>query len=408
MAQSRSSHLLIIFTTVFIDMVGVGIIIPVIPVLFFDDYSLLFAPGVSDDRRSILYGLLIASYPVMQFFGAPVLGSLSDRYGRRPMLGLSLIGTMIGYLLFAYAVLKGYLWLLFLSRMLPGFMGGNIAIVLSAISDVSGKEARARNFGLVGVAFGLGFILGPTLGGILADNTIVGWFNPATPFWFTAGLTGLNILLVQFRFRETLVKKSETKVNIWKGFRNVAKSFRYPQLRDIFSVVLLLSLGFTFFTQFFSVMLIEKFDYGEKDIGLLYGWTGIWLTFTQGVTVRFLSRKIASARVLLYSILGLGTVLSLILFPTSAWWMYLLCPFIATFQGITTPNLTAVVSAQASDEQQGEILGINQSMSSLGHAFPPIIAGYLHTLNSNLPLTAAAIITLLGWLAYLRFYRRNR
>ncbi len=405
--RAKDRRLLTIFVTVFIDMLGVGIIIPVIPALFFEESSTFFPQQTSEAYRSIAYGFLIAAFPIMQFFGAPALGSLSDRYGRKPLLILSLIGTAIGYALFANAILSRMLWLLFLSRMLPGFMGGNIAIIFSSISDVSDPQSRARNFGLVGMAFGLGFILGPTIGGLLADNTVISWFTPATPFWFTTGLTVLNILLVAFRFQETLKNPQERRVSFLDGFRNVAGSFKAPNLRRIFLVVLLLSLGFTFFTQFFSVLLFDRFQYTEKNIGLLYGWIGIWLAITQGVTVRQLSRYFSSGYIIQFSILGLAIALSLVLLPQEGFWFYLISPLIATAQGVTAPNLTAVVSEQTTADQQGEILGINQSMQSLGQAVPPIVAGYLNTLNGNLPLLSAALLTFIAWLFYIYFFGRR-
>ncbi|MCB0704919.1 MAG: MFS transporter [Saprospiraceae bacterium] len=390
-----------IFVTVFIDMLGVGIIIPVIPALFFEPGSGFFDGNIEKASISIIYGFLLASYPIMQFFGAPLLGALSDQHGRKPLISLSLLGTMIGYLLFAIAILQQNIVLLFLSRMLPGFTGGNISIIFSAISDISkDNEERTRNFGLVGMAFGLGFILGPTIGGLLADDSIVSWFNPTTPFWFTAFLTLANILLVRFRFRETIKERRKTAITLFSGFRNVVRSFSAPHLRAIFTVVLTLSLGFTFFTQFFSVRLIEKFNYSEANIGLLYGWIGIWLVFTQGVIVRYLSRRVAPKTVLRFSTLALGIALALILIPQQDAWFYLINPFIAIAQGMTAPNLTSVVSSQAKATEQGEILGINQSMQSLGQAVPPILAGYLYAINSNFPLMAAAGFTLLGSLIF--------
>jgi len=404
----NNSRMLPIFLTVFIDMLGIGIIIPVIPVLFFDTSTSFFDPSVSEARRSILYGLLVAAYPFMQFFGAPLLGSLSDRYGRKPVLVISLFGTMVGYLLFATAIYNQNIWLLYLSRMLPGFTGGNISVILSSIADVSDDKSRTKNFGLVGMAFGLGFILGPFLGGVLADDAVLPWFDHATPFWFTAGLTLLNIAFVYFKFGETLRQRRESRMSLLTGFRNVAKSFSIPNLRVIFSVVLLLSLGFSFFTQFFSVYLIQKFQFTELKIGQLYAWIGIWLAITQGLTVRLLARRFHSAQLLNVSILGMSLALGLLLVPDKAVWFYLINPLIATFQGITSPNMTSVISMQAGSERQGEILGINQSMQSLGQIIPPLIAGYINAIDVRLPLLAATVLTLIGWLVYVAvFQSRN-
>jgi DHA1 family tetracycline resistance protein-like MFS transporter len=391
-------------------MLGVGIIIPVIPALFFEESTAILDASYSEAQRSILYGFLIASYPVLQFFGAPLLGALSDRYGRKPMLTMSLFGTMIGYLLFAWAIKEGWLVLLFLSRMLPGFTGGNISIILSSIADVSDAQSKTRNFGLVGMAFGLGFILGPTLGGVLADNTVVSWFSSETPFYFTAAITLLNIILVWYRFRETLQQASSVPFSMLRGFRNIGKSFAAPNLRGIFTIVLGLSLGFTFFTQFYAVILIQDFDFTEKNIGLLFGWIGIWLAITQGLIVRKLSNIVAPKFILQFTILTLSIGIALVLLPDQAWWFYVIAPIIAISQGITSPNMTSVISEQANADQQGEILGINQSMQSLGQAIPPIIAGYLNAIDNRLPMVAAAGLIFLSWLIYMLLFggRKNQ
>lgn len=388
-------------------MLGVGVIIPIIPVLFFEADSSLFGPEVSQTFRSITYGFLIAAYPMMQFFGAPLLGGLSDKHGRKPVLLISLFGTLIGYLVFAYAVDVQILWLLFAARMLPGFTGGNIAVILSSIADVSSTADKAKNFGLVGAAFGIGFVVGPTLGGILADPTLVSWFNPVVPLLFVAGLTVINLLLVWFQFPETLKERKQTKLNAFSGFKNIAAAFQSPNLRKIFLVALLISLGFTFFTQFFGVYLIQEFGWQERQIGFLFGWVGIWLAITQGLIVRRMSGIVLPSRVLQFSIAGIAISIALLLVPKEAWLFYLIHPLIAITYGLTSPNLTSVISDQAGPQEQGKILGINQSMQSVGQFFPPIIAGYLNALDARFPLVASAALMAVAWLAFMVVSKRK-
>ena len=152
--------------------------------------------------------MLIASYPLAQFFGAPILGALSDKHGRKKIILISLIGTFFGYLLFAYGIITKNVTLLFASRMLDGFTGGNISTIMSAIADVSTVKDKTKNFGMIGMAFGLGIILGPFIGGNLADPNNVSWFNHSTPFWFAALICLFNIALVVFNFKETCKKFS--------------------------------------------------------------------------------------------------------------------------------------------------------------------------------------------------------
>lgn len=405
--MQQKSPLFAVFLTVFIDMLGVGIIIPVLPSLFMSPDSSILPLSTSHYDRSVLYGFLIAIYPAMQFFGAPVLGALSDRFGRKPMLQISLLGTLLGYLLFGVAILDRNLPLLFISRALPGFTGGNISIIMSALSDISTPENRTKNFGLVGMAFGLGFILGPAIGGVLADNTVLPWFSHATPFWFTAGLTVLNLLLVQFNFPETNTDRRASNVSFATGFHNIARAFTSPNLRSIFAVSLLLSLGFSSFTQFFSVYMIQKFSATEKEIGLLFGWIGIWLAFTQGFTTRKLAARYQPREVMRWSILLLSISVLAVLAPQQLWMIMLVSPFIATFQGLTAPNLTTMVSTLASPQEQGEILGINQSMVSVGQFLPAIISGYLNSLNGSFPIIAGAFFLFMAWVVFVRRFKTD-
>ena len=166
-----------IFFTVFLDLLGLGIIIPILPALLLDPINGILKVTYSFSTRTLIYGFLIAAYPIAQFFGAPILGALADQKGRKKLLLLSLVGTVGGYAIFILGILTSNLYLLFLGRIVDGFTGGNISIAQSAIADVSTPETKSRNFGLIGMAFGLGFIIGPYIGGKLSDSAIVSWLD---------------------------------------------------------------------------------------------------------------------------------------------------------------------------------------------------------------------------------------
>ncbi len=406
MSPSHNRPILPLFLTVFIDMLGVGIAIPVLAAVFLNETGGALPAGTPFATRTLLYGILLAAYPIAQFFGAPVLGALSDHRGRKPILLLSLAGTGLGYLLFALGVMWQSLPLLFVSRILDGFTGGNIAIAMSAIADISDKENKTKNFGLMGTAFGLGFILGPFLGGELSSPDLVPWFSLATPFFATAILTFINVGLCAYFLPETLKNRVHTPLSFLTGIRNLGKAFTAPPIRTMFLVVFLLGLGFNFFTQFFQVFLIERFAFTEVDTGRLFGYIGIWIAFTQGVLTRPVSARYSSEAVIRIVSLGLAIMLFTLIFPTQSWTFYVLMPFIAICQGLLMPNLTSVVSNLAGPDAQGEIMGINQSVQSAAQSVPPLVAGVLTGVALELPILCGSVITLLAWAIFTYHFRR--
>jgi MFS transporter, DHA1 family, tetracycline resistance protein len=406
--KNKDLRILPIFFTVFIDLLGLGIIIPILPAVILNPAANMLPASYDFSLRTIIYGFLIASYPIMQFFGAPVLGVLADQMGRRKILALSLIGTLVGYVLFAIGIITGNIWLLFAGRMIDGFTGGNISTAQSAIADISDETNKARNFGIIGMAFGLGFVIGPYIGGKLSDPAIVSWFRFDTPFWFASILVIINLMLIAFFFPETLKTKKEGRIDLFAGFRNISKAFHNDRLRNIFLVIFLLTIGFNFFTQFFQVFLIGKFRFNQSQIGDLFAYMGIWIALAQGAFLRPLSKRFRPAQIMPYSIILLALVFPVLLVPRESSWIYVIIPFIAIFQGLTQPNGTAIVSSLSDAASQGEILGMNQSIVSLAQALPPILAGFLTSINLNLPTLFAAGTTFAAWIIFVTVFKRSR
>lgn len=407
MMNNRKS-ILPIFFTVFLDLLGLGIVIPILPAVILDPGNGVLPMNFSFSSRTLVYGFLIASFPLAQFFGAPILGTLADKKGRKKLLTISLLGTLVGYVLFAVGVIEKNIYLLFMGRILDGFTGGNISIAQSAIADISDEKTKSRNFGLVGMAFGLGFIIGPYIGGKLSDPSIISWFNYATPFWLSVILSSINIILVLLRFEETLVVKRNVKVNVFSGVRNIQKAFTLKRVRVMFLVVFLLTVGFNFFTQFFQVFLIGKFKFNQSQIGDLFAYIGLWSAIAQGGLLRPLSKKFSPRNILSYSIILLAATFPVLLIPDKAIYLYMIIPFVAAFQGLTNPNATAIVSNLTEKDKQGEILGINQSIQSLAQAIPPIIAGFVTSININMPIIFAAISTIMAWLVFKFIFAAKR
>jgi MFS transporter, DHA1 family, tetracycline resistance protein len=400
--------LMTIIFIVFLDVLGMTIIIPILAPIFLDSTTTILSSNVPYATRTMLLGFLMAAYPFAQFFGSPILGSLSDRHGRKKVLFISMAGSLVGYVIFAYGIFLGNLWLLFISRLLDGFTGGNISVALSSIADISTRKSKTRNFGLVGAAYGAGLIVGPFFGGILSDNTLVFWFSHATPFLFAALLTFINMVLMLVYLPETLKVRINRPLSLFSGFHNVIKAFRMTNLRTMFSVVFLIMLGFTFFTHFLPVFLIEKFHYDETLSGYLFAYLGLWIVLTQALIVKFLSRAFSPKAILSFSILIFGLSYFAVILASSSLMLYILGPLVAIFCGITLPSYNALISNIGSSKSQGEILGINQSMQSLAQCIPPIIAGFIIAIHPSWPTIIGGVITLLAWLIFILFYRDSR
>ncbi|GIU69462.1 MAG: tetracycline resistance MFS efflux pump [Candidatus Woesearchaeota archaeon] len=404
---SNKFSILPIFFIVLIDMIGIGLVIPILAPLLINPSNSILASSTSFATRTIILGLLLASYPLAQFFGAPILGALSDRYGRKKLLLVSLAGTLAGYILFAIAIINNQLWLLFVSRIIDGFTGGNITIVLSAIADISSPQEKVKRFGLIGMAFGLGVIIGPFIGGKLADSSIVSWFNYATPFWFAAILCFVNIIVLIINFKETLQIKKHSDISILTGFRHVKKAFSFLELRVLFIFVFMFTLGFSFYTQFFQVFLIEKFSYSESQIGTFFAFLGLCIALTQGLIVRPLAKKFCPEQIIPFTVLLLSIVIFLMLFPSKDSGIYFIAPFIAIFSGLTMPNNNALISNLTAPENQGEVLGINQSLQSLGLAIPALIAGFFSGIHYTLPIILSSMSLFIAWGIFMLFFRKQ-
>lgn len=397
----------VLFFTVMVDMVGFGILIPIIPLLFADPSSqfYLLKAGTSVSTGLILLGFLIAIYPLMQFISAPILGQLSDKYGRKKILIISLIGTCISYLLFALGIFTHNLFLLFFSRAFDGITGGNISVAQAAIADITPPKERAKNFGLIGAAFGIGFILGPFLGGVLSSPKILPWFVDVTPFIFAAILSLINIISVIKFLPETLKQKKEYKIEWTRSLHNIARAFVAKHLRVLFLNRFLFISGFTFFTTFFSVYLINKFGFDQGHIGYYFAYLGIWIAFTQGFLTRKLTGKFEPENILKISYLGMSIILFLYILPNHWWWLLILAPIFAMFNGVSQSFSIGLISSSVDDSVQGETLGIASSVQAIAQAIPPIIAGFVAAIHPTIPILAASGFTFLAWIVFVLFYK---
>lgn len=354
-----------IFITVLLDVIGWGIIIPVVPNLIKE----LINGDISEAAK--YGGWLTFAYAITQFIFAPVIGNLSDKYGRRPVLLISLFGFSLDFLLLAYA--PTIIWL-FIGRILSGITGASFTTASAYIADVSTNENRAKNFGLMGAAFGLGFIIGPVLGGLL------GQFGTRVPFIAAAILCMLNFLYGYFILPESLDKDKRRpfefkRANPIGAFLHLKK---YPNLIGLVLAIFILYVGSHAVQSNWNYFTMYKFNWDEKMVGISLGIIGLFVGIVQGGLIRWINPKIGNVKSIYFG-LALYTIgMFLFAFATESWMMFVfLIPY--CLGGIAGPALQAVVSEQVDPSEQGEIQGtLTSLMSASSIVGPPMMASVFY------------------------------
>ena len=387
--------------TVFLDTVGFGVIVPVLPEF------LVLIGDVSLSDASALSGYLIFSYAVTNFMFAPMLGNLSDAYGRKPLLVLSLFVYGGAYLLSGFATA---LWMLFLGRLLTGITSATYAIANALIADVSTPEDKAQNFGLLGVAFGLGFIVGPALGGI------IGAWDLRAPFFIAAGLAFINTLYGLIFFRETLAPENRrpfemSRSSPWGALTQLRK---YPLLIGLVFAVFLNNIGHHIWPSNWNFYTIEKFAWTPLDVGLSMAFVGVMSVIVQGGLLRVVIPKFGPVRCAYFGVTA--TIVAFIGVATagSSAALYFWCGG-SSLGGLAGPSVNSILSNQVSADSQGELQGIMASMSSIAMIVGPLLLTQTFTYFTSdsapvyLPGSAfwvAAILTIAALIIFFQQVRR--
>lgn len=356
------SPLFVIFITVFIDLVGFGIVIPVLP---------YYVEGARFHASPRVVGLLFASYSAMQLVFTPILGRLSDRYGRRPILLYSIIGSAFSFLVIGSA---NAVWMLFAGRILDGVTGGNISTAQAYVADVTTTEDRAKGLGLIGAAFGLGFIFGPAIGGVLSR------WGVSAPFYFAAGLAFINAALIYFKLPETITPDHPARTERITR-REVWGEFTQPRLFLILLIYFLLIVAFSIMTSAFALYTQRRFGYDATKNGYIFAFIGVIAVFVQLVLIRRVAPKFGEGIFIVLGLLMLAAGFFLLPFirPETGGLPLLLMAtgLVAVGNTLATPLLTSLASKSVGANIQGGVLGVVQSGGSLGRVIGPALSSAL-------------------------------
>jgi DHA1 family tetracycline resistance protein-like MFS transporter len=380
----RNSALIFIFITLLIDIIGLGIIIPVLPTLLQE------LTGATVSEASLEGMALLFVYSAMQFVCAPIIGGLSDRYGRRPVLLASLFGFGVDYLFLAFAPTYGWL---FVGRAVAGMMGASFTTAGAYIADVSTPETRAQNFGLLGAAFGLGFIIGPSLGGYL------GSIGTRVPFMTAAGLSLANWLYGFFILPESLKPENRRKFE-WSRANPIGSLMnlkKYPIILGLVASLILVYISAHAVQSNWPYYTKEKFQWDERMIGISLAVVGLVFAVVNGGLIRLIIPRLGNERTV-YVGLGFNAIGFVLFALATQSWMMFVFTVVYCFGGIAGPALQGIISTQVPPNAQGELQGALTSLMSLTSIFgPPVMMGtfYLFT-NEKAPLYLPGAPMLLG------------
>ncbi|MBK8726755.1 MAG: MFS transporter [Holophagaceae bacterium] len=417
MADSKRARMAI-FLTVFVDLLGFGIVIPILPL-----YAKSIAEhpsGWMEKANALLHlqtpgafwaGVAFVAFSVMQFVATPLLGRLSDLTGRRPVLWMSLLGSAVGYLMLALT--SRFEWVL-AARLLDGVTGGNISVAQAAMADVSAPEERSKALGMIGAAFGLGFVLGPALAGILSGSHLGlsllethGWH---LPFFVAAGLSLLASLMVLAWMPETLTPEVRARAKDKENRGHaLARALKRPGMPHLLAIALLAMSGFAMMEGTFSLMANARFAFGQREVGWLFAYIGILITLYQGGLVRVVAKRIPER-----AAMGLGLAFmaaSLYFLPVSSWkwpFMLVLIPM-AWGSGMNSTATYALASHLTPAEEQGAIFGVMNAMQGLGRILGPFLGAYVFATHGyRAPYVVASGCMVLALLLALILPRTHR
>lgn len=365
------SPLGIVFTTVVIDLVGFGIVLPILP-LWAETFG----------ASPVQIGLITASYAVMQLLFAPVWGRLSDRYGRRPIILVSLAGSAVSALMIGLA---GTLLILFVARVLQGIAGASYAAAQAYVADVTTKEERARGMGMIGAAFGLGFILGPAFGAIFSA------VDQRLPFFVAAGLAALNWVIAYRRLPES--RRPGAGEAPAPRLATLRRALGSRELAPLVWLSFIATFAFVGMESTFALFGERRFDYGAVQMGLLFTYIGVLAAFGQGVLVGRMVSRWGESRVLVAGLIGTAAGLAVTSVAHELWVLLVGLMFLSVASGLVFATTTALISLAAHEREQGVVLGLNASVGSAARIVGPVVATLLFQhAGVAVPLVVGAVL----------------
>ncbi|MCR9192734.1 MAG: MFS transporter [Gammaproteobacteria bacterium] len=399
-SQKPSKHFLIsaapLFLVLFIDSMGLGLVFPVLNTLIFDPSAHFFATELPHHTLNLLYGVTIGTYMLCWFFGAAFLGDLSDQIGRKKCLLICLLGAVLGYGLTAMAVIFSNYSLLMIGRIIAGFTAGSQSIAQAAIVDLSEPEHTARNLGFILFFCSLGFAFGPIIAGILSASSLVSWFNYAMPFYFAAGISFLNALLLLYFFQESFTHVHKIRFKLHHAINIFLSAFKNEHIRELSIVLLMMIFGWSGFYSFISMYLYQTYHFSSLQNGFYMGLLGVGFGIGTGFLIDPLTKRFSLRTCTVFGCIVTAAAIILTVTAPKEIHIWFDVILVAVAMAVAYSTILTLFSNQVDADSQGWVMGVTGAIMALAFGVNGVILGVLSNFSLQMPLLISAACMLVS------------
>ncbi|PHM67738.1 multidrug transporter [Xenorhabdus stockiae] len=383
-----------------LDFIGLGMVVAIFPHIMISDAASLFPEGWDHQKKVVMLGIFLAIYPLGQFFGASILGKMSDIYGRRKMMLITVAGTAIAFAASGYAVVETSAGLLLISRLLAGMMAGNVAIAQASMADISKPGNKTKNLSMIQTALGLAWVIGPPIGGWLTNVSLWQFNGYMTPFVIMAVIFALLFIYTLVTYPDTLEKHTQEKINAFSGLVQIAKAYSHTNLRMAFTIWTVFVAGWWLFESFLPAYLLDIYSFSSFQIGSFLAIMGATYALFQYLVVRRVAKVTKPENMVRYSLVVSSLAVIAISMVSNVIYLHIFITLFVTSMGFALTGLISCISNLAPENEQGEIMGSISSIQALATLIVMLAGGFLDTTNIRVTVVGGGLLLLMSWLLF--------
>jgi len=393
MEQQKDSFLVMgpLFLVLFIDGMGLSLLFPLLNAIIVDPASHFLASHPTQAMRDFMYGFIVSIFMLCWFFGAAILGDLSDSIGRKKALMICLLGSFVGYFLSAIGIIYHSVTVLVIGRIIAGFTAGSQPIAQAAIIDVSSQLHKTRNIAFILLAVSLGFVVGPILGALLSSPSLISWFNYSTPLYFASAISLFNAIALYFLFNETFTDTKPVNIKVTHAIKVFTSAFTHPKIRTLSSIFLVMLIGWSTYFSFISMFLLKRYHYTPIDVNMFLAVMAIGFSIGCGFLVDYCAHRFKLTSTVYVSYLLTSVAIGLTIFIDSAIVTTICGLFAGMGVAVGYSTNLSMFSSQVDEHEQGWVMGVTGAIMALCFGVSTLAVGAIANYSVNLPMIIAGV-----------------